>query len=111
MAAIDTALWDLKARKLGQPLHLLAGGGQDSVPLYTTEGGWLHLDEAALVEDAERAKGEGFGGCKLKIGRPIHEDVRTRRRPSRANRESPIQRFLAALRPLALAALRGRRLE
>jgi L-alanine-DL-glutamate epimerase-like enolase superfamily enzyme len=76
MAAIDTALWDLKARKLGQPLHLLAGGAQASVPLYTTEGGWLHLDEVALVEDAEHAKAEGFGGCKLKIGRPIHEDVR-----------------------------------
>jgi len=76
LAAIDTALWDLKARKLGQPLHLLAGGAQDSIPLYTTEGGWLHLDEAALVEDALRAKADGFGGCKLKIGRPIFEDVR-----------------------------------
>lgn len=75
LAAIDTALWDLKARKLGQPLHLLAGGAQDSIPLYTTEGGWLHLDEAALVEDALRAKADGFGGCKLKIGRPIFEDV------------------------------------
>ncbi len=76
LAAIDTALWDLKARKLGLPLHLLAGGAQESIPLYTTEGGWLHLEEAALVEDALRAKAEGFGGCKLKVGRPIHEDVR-----------------------------------
>jgi L-alanine-DL-glutamate epimerase-like enolase superfamily enzyme len=76
LAAIDTALWDLKARKLGQPLHLLAGGAQTSIPLYTTEGGWLHLEEAALVEDALRAKADGFGGCKLKVGRPIFEDVR-----------------------------------
>jgi L-alanine-DL-glutamate epimerase-like enolase superfamily enzyme len=76
MAAIDTALWDLKARKAGLPLHKLAGGAQDRVRLYTTEGGWLHLDEAALVEDALRAKEAGFGGCKLKVGRPIHEDVR-----------------------------------
>ena len=66
MAAIDTALWDLKARKLGLPLHLLAGGAQRSIPLYTTEGGWLHLEEAALVEDALRARSDGFGGCKLK---------------------------------------------
>lgn len=76
MAAIDTALWDLKARRLGQPLHLLAGGAQPSIPLYTTEGGWLHLEERALVDDALRAKADGFGGCKLKIGRPLHEDVR-----------------------------------
>lgn len=76
MAAIDTALWDLKCRKLGLPLHRLAGGAQRDIPLYTTEGGWLHLDENALVEDALRAKADGFGGCKLKVGRPIHEDVR-----------------------------------
>lgn len=75
LAAIDTALWDLKAVKLGLPLHLLAGGAQREIPLYTTEGGWLHLESAALVEDAQRAKAEGFGGCKIKVGRPIHEDV------------------------------------
>lgn len=75
LAAIDTALWDLKAVKLGMPLHLLAGGAQREIPLYTTEGGWLHLETAALVEDAARAKADGFGGCKLKVGRPIHEDV------------------------------------
>jgi L-alanine-DL-glutamate epimerase-like enolase superfamily enzyme len=75
LAAIDTALWDLKCCKLGLPLHLLAGGAQREIPLYTTEGGWLHLETAALVEDAQRAKAEGFGGCKIKVGRPIHEDV------------------------------------
>lgn len=75
LAAIDTALWDLKARKLDQPLHLLAGGAQESIPLYTTEGGWLHLEKPALVEDALRARADGFGGCKLKIGRPLHEDI------------------------------------
>jgi L-alanine-DL-glutamate epimerase-like enolase superfamily enzyme len=75
LAAIDTALWDLKCRKLGLPLHLLAGGAQREIPLYTTEGGWLHLERSALVDDAQRAKADGFGGCKLKVGRPIHEDV------------------------------------
>jgi L-alanine-DL-glutamate epimerase-like enolase superfamily enzyme len=84
LAAIDTALWDLKARKLGLPLHLLAGGAQDAIPLYTTEGGWLHLEESALVEDALRARADGFGGCKLKVGRPIHEDVRRISRVSEA---------------------------
>lgn len=75
MAAIDTALWDLKCRKLGLPLHKLAGGAQREIALYTTEGGWLHIEQAALVEDALQAKEAGFGGCKLKVGRPIHEDV------------------------------------
>jgi L-alanine-DL-glutamate epimerase-like enolase superfamily enzyme len=75
LAAIDTALWDLKCRRLGLPLHLLAGGAQREVPLYTTEGGWLHLDTKALVDDAVRAKAQGFGGSKIKVGRPLHEDI------------------------------------
>ena len=75
MAAIDTALWDLRCRKASLPLHVMAGGAQDRVRLYTTEGGWLHLETEALVEDALRQKQAGFGGAKLKVGRPLHEDV------------------------------------
>jgi L-alanine-DL-glutamate epimerase-like enolase superfamily enzyme len=75
LAAIDTALWDLRCRKAGLPLHVMAGGAQTKVRLYTTEGGWLHLPAEALVEDASQAKAAGFGGAKLKVGRPIHEDV------------------------------------
>ena len=75
LAAIDTALWDLKAVKLGLPLHKLAGGAQADIPLYTTEGGWLHLETEALVDDALKAKADGFSGCKLKVGRPLAEDA------------------------------------
>lgn len=75
MAVIDIALWDLRCRRANLPLHKLAGGAQHSVPLYTTEGGWLHMEIPALVEDAVAAKERGFGGSKLKIGRPPHEDV------------------------------------
>jgi L-alanine-DL-glutamate epimerase-like enolase superfamily enzyme len=76
LAAIDTALWDLKCRKAALPLHLMAGGAQSRIPLYTTEGGWLHIETSALVDDAVRAKEMGFGGAKVKIGRPhVSEDV------------------------------------
>lgn len=75
MAAIDTALWDLRCRKANLPLHVMAGGAQERIKLYTTEGGWLHLETGALIEDALRQKEAGFGGAKLKVGRPIHEDV------------------------------------
>ncbi|MBZ0228871.1 MAG: mandelate racemase/muconate lactonizing enzyme family protein, partial [Bauldia sp.] len=43
---------------------------------YTTEGGWLHIDTDALVEDALQAKAVGFGGSKLKVGRPPKEDAK-----------------------------------
>ena len=76
LAAVDTALWDLKCRKAVQPLHRMAGGAQQRVPLYTTEGGWLHIDKEALVDDALQAQARGFGGSKIKIGRPhVSEDV------------------------------------
>jgi L-alanine-DL-glutamate epimerase-like enolase superfamily enzyme len=75
LAAIDTALWDLRCRKAGLPLYVMAGGAKDRVRLYTTEGGWLHLPKQALVDDALKAKSLGFGGSKVKVGRPIHEDV------------------------------------
>jgi L-alanine-DL-glutamate epimerase-like enolase superfamily enzyme len=76
LAAIDTALWDLKCRRFGEPLHRMAGGAQARVPLYTTEGGWLHIDTPALVDDALQAKAKGFGGSKIKVGRPhVSEDV------------------------------------
>ncbi|SPF81585.1 mandelate racemase/muconate lactonizing enzyme family protein [Pseudoprimorskyibacter insulae] len=70
LAAIDTALWDLRGHRTGLPLHVLAGGAKDRVPMYTTEGGWLHLEPAALVEDAQAAQAQGFRGSKVKIGKP-----------------------------------------
>ncbi|MGV2100156.1 mandelate racemase/muconate lactonizing enzyme family protein [Rhizobium sp. 21-4511-3d] len=70
LAAVDTALWDLRAKKQGLPLWKLAGGAKDSCPLYTTEGGWLHIEKEALVEDALLAKSKGFSGSKVKIGKP-----------------------------------------
>jgi L-alanine-DL-glutamate epimerase-like enolase superfamily enzyme len=75
LAAIDTALWDLRSRKTAIPLHKLAGGAQERVPVYTTEGGWLHLPIEAIIEDSLAVRARGFKGAKVKIGRPIAEDV------------------------------------
>jgi L-alanine-DL-glutamate epimerase-like enolase superfamily enzyme len=76
LAAIDTALWDIRARRAGLPLWKAAGGAQRRVPLYTTEGGWLQLPVATLVEQTLAAKAAGFRGAKLKVGKPhVSEDV------------------------------------
>jgi L-alanine-DL-glutamate epimerase-like enolase superfamily enzyme len=70
LAAIDTALWDLRCRRAELPLYVLAGGAQEKVPVYTTEGGWLQLTAEELVEGALEARERGFKGTKLKIGKP-----------------------------------------
>ncbi len=70
LATVDTALWDLKCRRAGLPLFRMLGGAKKSVPLYTTEGGWLHIETEDLVADALEAKAKNFKGSKIKIGRP-----------------------------------------
>ena len=76
LAAIDTALWDLRCRKAGLPLWKAAGGARDRIPLYSTEGGWLHLEPQALVDEALAVKAKGFRGTKIKIGREhLNEDA------------------------------------
>ena len=75
-ACIDTALWDWRAQSQGLPLWQLLGGAQAQVPVYTTEGGWLHLSASELVDQTLAAQGAGFKGAKIKIGRPhLSEDV------------------------------------
>ncbi len=66
LACVDTALWDWRARSQGLPLWRLLGGAQPRVPLYTTEGGWLHLSPQALVDQTLQAQPEGFKGPRSK---------------------------------------------
>lgn len=70
IAAIDIALWDMRCQIAGLPLWKMAGGAKNRVPLYTTEGGWLHIRTEALVSDALAMQAKGFLGAKIKIGSP-----------------------------------------
>ena len=78
LAAIDTALWDLRCHKARLPLYKMAGGAKQSVPLYSTEGGWLHIPTDELVSDALSMKEQGFVGSKIKIGSPHASQDRER---------------------------------
>ncbi|CAM5453467.1 mandelate racemase [Streptomyces spiroverticillatus] len=70
LAAVDTALWDLRCLRAGEPLWRLAGGAHERLPVYDTEGGWLHLSGAELVENVTAAQRKGLRGAKLKVGKP-----------------------------------------
>lgn len=74
-SAIDMALWDLKARKLGQPLWKLLGGYSDRVPCYA--GGIdLDLPLPKLLAQTDRNLERGFRAIKMKVGRKrLSEDV------------------------------------
>ncbi len=76
LAAIDTALWDIRCRRAALPLWKMAGGAQKQVPVYSTEGGWLQLSQQELVDEALIAQANGFRGAKVKVGKPtLAEDV------------------------------------
>jgi L-alanine-DL-glutamate epimerase-like enolase superfamily enzyme len=48
VSAVDIALWDLKARVIGVPLHRLLGTARERVPVYGS-GGFTTYDDAQLA--------------------------------------------------------------
>jgi L-alanine-DL-glutamate epimerase-like enolase superfamily enzyme len=68
IAAVDTAMWDLKARLLDQPLAGLLGVVHDEVAVYGS-GGFSSLTDGELVEQLTAwAQGGGIPRVKLKVG-------------------------------------------
>jgi L-alanine-DL-glutamate epimerase-like enolase superfamily enzyme len=79
LGAIDIALWDLKAKAVGQPLWKLLGGtASKKVEAYNTDGGWLNWTLETVVADCRRlVQEEGYRAVKLKVGGPNpREDLR-----------------------------------
>lgn len=77
LAAIDIALYDLKAKRAGLPLAKLLGSYRDSVQTYNTSGGFLNATLDEVKERATRSIEEGIGGIKIKVGLPdSKEDLR-----------------------------------
>ena len=70
IAAIDTALWDLKARRASLPLSKLLGAHRSSVRCYNTSGGYLQASIEEVVEKATQSLERGIGGIKMKVGQP-----------------------------------------
>ena len=75
LSAIDIALWDLKAKRLGQPLWKLLGGNDPRVPCYA---GGIDLDYPLdkLLQQTRDNLARGFRAIKMKVGRKrLGEDV------------------------------------
>lgn len=69
MAAVDTALWDLRAAAAGHSLADELGRRRDAVPVYGS-GVNLHYPLRELVEQAERWRKSGLSAVKIKVGHP-----------------------------------------
>jgi L-alanine-DL-glutamate epimerase-like enolase superfamily enzyme len=77
IAAMDIALWDLKAKRAGLPLAKLLGAHRDSVACYNTSGGFLSSSVEQICAAIDRSLAAGIGGIKIKVGQPDPmEDLR-----------------------------------
>ena len=80
ISAVDIALWDLRAKRCGQPLaRLLGGSSKQLLPAYAS-GGYYRPDDRpppTAVQDEITANQQlGFHDHKIKVGGlPIAEDV------------------------------------
>lgn len=74
ISAVDTALWDLKAKLLGLPLCLLLGRVRDEVPVYGS-GGFTSYPIERLQEQLGGWAREGIPRVKMKIGTHPEDDV------------------------------------
>lgn len=76
IAAIDTALWDLKAKKAKLPLTKLIGSHFDSVRCYNSSGGYLQASIEEVIEQSHISLDRGLGGIKIKVGQPdMNRDI------------------------------------
>ncbi len=76
LTAVDTALWDLKGKLLGQSVTSLLGGSfVDAVPAYVSSIGGVTDEEKA--DRIEYWMGLGFANFKHHGGRGIESDVQT----------------------------------
>jgi L-alanine-DL-glutamate epimerase-like enolase superfamily enzyme len=74
ISAVDSALWDLKAKLLGVPLVVLLGKCRDRVPIYGS-GGFTSYSIQQLQKQLGGWAAQGIGMVKMKIGTHPEQDV------------------------------------
>ena len=83
VAAVDIALWDLKARLLDLPLVKLLGRIREKIPVYGS-GGFTSYSDKQLRRQFEKWTDEGITRVKMKVGRDAKADPARVRRARKA---------------------------
>jgi L-rhamnonate dehydratase len=75
ISAVDLALWDVKGKALGLPVHTLLGGARrDRIPVYASM--LFEADRGLLRERAQRCVADGYRAVKFGWG-PMGPDLAT----------------------------------
>lgn len=75
IAAVEIALWDLKARLLEIPLAKLLGAAREKIPVYGS-GGFTSYSRKQLQRQFAKWASEGISMMKMKVGREPDADAR-----------------------------------
>ena len=73
IAAVDNALWDLKAKLFDQPIIALLGAARNSVAVYGS-GGFTSYGPKEIRRQIEGWRKQGIEKFKIKIGRNAQQD-------------------------------------
>ena len=74
IAALDNALWDLKAKLLELPLLKLLGAARAAIPVYGS-GGFTNYSPSQVAEQIAGWREQGITQFKIKIGRDVSADI------------------------------------
>ena len=75
LGAVDTALWDIRGKTLGEPIYKMLGAQRDSVPAYASALLWKQ-DPGALAVEAARYVESGYRAVKMRLGRNWDYDLK-----------------------------------
>jgi len=68
VAGIDIALWDIRGKAMGKPIHQLLGGCyREKVPMYASIGGGAQMTPLEMAKRVEKAVNAGFRGIKIRM--------------------------------------------
>ena len=110
IAAVDAALWDLKAKLLGLPLVQLLGARRSEVPIYGSGGFTTYSDAELRDQLGGWVRRDGCRWVKMKIGtEPARDPARMAAAREAIGRRRAVHRRERRLRPAAGARDGGAR--
>src|SRR5690606_28201083 len=69
IAAIDMALWDLRAKAMGVSVSAMLGVCRHAVPVYHSGGLWLSRSIDELQREAADFVAQGYRAIKVRVGK------------------------------------------
>jgi D-galactarolactone cycloisomerase len=74
-SGIDMALWDIRGKAVGWPLHRLLGGRAKDIPAYAGGISLGYQPPGELVEEALSVTAKGYKALKLRLGDTPANDI------------------------------------